>query len=286
VDIEPQPNYPFTFVQADALHFLREILSEERFLVPTRWADGQEEHGLADLGQFDAIHASPPCQAHSDLQKQSKIDYPDLIEPVRAFLHHTGLLYVIENVEGAPLEDPLTLCGTMFEGLRDGHRLDDVPCRGERGDPAGVHRAHRLLPARPHRSRAKGDRRVTLTGFNSRLALRARELRRSRWSLGKIATELGVDSEQVRDWMYPTPGTRARLSVPAPGPRSKNLKVGSPACTERSKRIAALWERGFLQREIAPKVGLSVGGLGTEIDRLRKAGWDLPRRPRGRRRAA
>jgi DNA (cytosine-5)-methyltransferase 1 len=95
VDIDPQPNYPFHFVQADALAFLEFPL----------------------LG-FDAIHASPPCQAFSDLQKQNKRTYPELIAPVRFRLQQSGLPYVIENVEGAPLHNPITLCGTMFPGLR------------------------------------------------------------------------------------------------------------------------------------------------------------------------
>jgi DNA (cytosine-5)-methyltransferase 1 len=63
------------------------------------------------LRAFDAIHASPPCQAYSDLQKQNKREYPDLIEPVRELLEETGLPYVIENVEGAPLIDPMCSAG-------------------------------------------------------------------------------------------------------------------------------------------------------------------------------
>ena len=96
VDKDPQPRYPFPFVQCDALEFLESF----------------------DLSSFSAIHASPPCQAHSDLQKQSKLSYPDLIAPTRELLIATGLPYVIENVEGAPLIDPVMLCGTMFPGLR------------------------------------------------------------------------------------------------------------------------------------------------------------------------
>jgi len=69
---------------------------------------------------FDAIHASPPCQRFSDLAKRNGngADWPDLIEPTRALLIATGLPYIIENVEGAPLVDPVMLCGTMFPGLR------------------------------------------------------------------------------------------------------------------------------------------------------------------------
>lgn len=98
VDKDPQPNYPFEFIQADALEFL----SATRFV----------------RNSFDAIHASPPCQAFTDLQKQNKRTYPELIAPTRALLEEIDLPYVIENVEGAPLIDPIVLCGTMFPGLR------------------------------------------------------------------------------------------------------------------------------------------------------------------------
>lgn len=97
VDLAPQPNYPFEFVQADALSLEPEFLST-----------------------FDAIHASPPCQSYSDLAKRNgnADDWPRLIDPVRDLLVRSGLPYVIENVEGAPLRNPVVLCGTMFKGLR------------------------------------------------------------------------------------------------------------------------------------------------------------------------
>jgi DNA (cytosine-5)-methyltransferase 1 len=97
VDIAEQPRYPFEFHRGDAITMGATLLE---------WQ------------QFDAVHASPPCQAHSDLQKQSKRFYEDLIAPTRALLERSGLPYVIENVEGAPLLDPVVLCGTMFPGLR------------------------------------------------------------------------------------------------------------------------------------------------------------------------
>jgi DNA (cytosine-5)-methyltransferase 1 len=121
VDIEPQPNYcGDEFHQTDAPEVLRILLSGEAW----------KGYRLED---FVAIHASPPCQAHSDLQKQSKIEYTDLIAATRALLKQTGLPYVIENVEGAPLVDPVMLCGTAFPGLRViRHRLfeSNVPLRG------------------------------------------------------------------------------------------------------------------------------------------------------------
>ena len=97
VDIHPQPHYPFEFIQADALSLEASLLTS-----------------------FDAIHASPPCQAYSDLAARNRNgnSWPKLIEPVRDMLVSTGKPYVIENVEGAPLRDYIVLCGTMFPGLR------------------------------------------------------------------------------------------------------------------------------------------------------------------------
>ncbi|MFS0867182.1 DNA cytosine methyltransferase [Microbacterium sp. 179-B 1A2 NHS] len=97
VDIDPQPRYPFEFIQHDALTLDPEFLAS-----------------------FDAIHASPPCQSYSDLAKRNgNADaWPRLIEPVREMLNDLGVPYIIENVEGAPLLNPTVLCGTMFPGLR------------------------------------------------------------------------------------------------------------------------------------------------------------------------
>lgn len=89
VDIVKQPRYPFEFIQADAMTF--------------------------PLYGFDAIHASPPCQRYSVATAAiQRSKYPDLVGPTRARLIATGLPYVIENVAGAPLENAVTLCGTMF----------------------------------------------------------------------------------------------------------------------------------------------------------------------------
>lgn len=96
IDIVEQHRYPFTFVHGDAL----KLLADHDF-----------------LAQFDAVHASPPCQAHSKAQRIQNNDHPDLIEPVRKLLIASGLPYVIENVRGAPLLDPIELCGCMFPGL-------------------------------------------------------------------------------------------------------------------------------------------------------------------------
>ena len=90
VDLNPQPHYcGDEFHQADALTF--------------------------PLDGFDVIHASPPCQAHSDLKHMWNAKrHIDLVPQTRERLIASGLPYVIENVCGAPLLNPLILCGTMF----------------------------------------------------------------------------------------------------------------------------------------------------------------------------
>ncbi len=107
VDLWPQKNYPYEFVQADALEFVR--------------AHGRE---------YDFVHASPPCQAHSQATKcwsgvNGKREHPDLIPATRAALRATGKPYVIENVPGARkhLLHPVTLCGTFFGLKVYRHRL-------------------------------------------------------------------------------------------------------------------------------------------------------------------
>lgn len=99
VDISPQPNYPYTFIQSDAMYMLEQV---------------------GFLRTFDAIHTSPPCQSYSDLAHRNGngASWPRLIDPVRKLLDDSGLPYVIENVEGAPLIDPVVLCGVMFDELR------------------------------------------------------------------------------------------------------------------------------------------------------------------------
>jgi DNA (cytosine-5)-methyltransferase 1 len=110
VDITPQPNYPFTFWRADALHLLQRLLNGERFALK-----GQAPIGLDDIG---FIHASPPCQLYSNAQRIRDNDHPDLVPPTRELLQQTGKPWTIENVVGAPLHEPITLCGTMFPELR------------------------------------------------------------------------------------------------------------------------------------------------------------------------
>jgi len=88
--------YPYEFIQGDALTYL-----------------------MDNYWQFDAIHASPPCQRFSQMQHihKNKHKHPDLLTPTRKALQTINKPYVIENVVGAPLRIDLMLCGTMF-GLR------------------------------------------------------------------------------------------------------------------------------------------------------------------------
>lgn len=109
VDIEPQPKYPFKFVQADVL------------TLDPDW-----------MSSFDAIHASPPCQAYSLASKQFRVAgkvYSDLIEPTRNNLKVVGLPYIIENVPGSPLIKPFQLCGSMFGLSTYRHRLFETSFR-------------------------------------------------------------------------------------------------------------------------------------------------------------
>jgi DNA (cytosine-5)-methyltransferase 1 len=123
VDIEPQPNYPFKFHQGDALDFVAE-----------HWHD------------FDAIHASPPCQGYLNLGGVNRAlgrvqNHPDLISASRGMLEHTGLPWVIENVQdaGRELNYPVRICGTGLDLPLRRHRLfesnlplEGIACRHDR----------------------------------------------------------------------------------------------------------------------------------------------------------
>ncbi|MFF7966331.1 SAM-dependent methyltransferase [Streptomyces sp. NPDC007903] len=93
VDKDPQPRYPYRFIQADAITF-----------------------ALAHGAEFDFIHASPPCQHDSECQRIQGNTHPDLIAPTRTALEATGRPWVMENVRGAvpKLRGPVMLCGPMF----------------------------------------------------------------------------------------------------------------------------------------------------------------------------
>ena len=93
VDIKPQPNYPFQFVLIDALAALR------------------DKYWLQD---FEAIHASPPCQDHM-MTPHRKHGTGWLLPATRDLLEASGLPWVIENVPGAPMRADFKLCGCQFD---------------------------------------------------------------------------------------------------------------------------------------------------------------------------
>ena len=99
VDIAPQPHYPFEFHQADAMTY--------------------------PLDGFDAVHASPVCYGWSkmrDCRPGSKDDQPDYISPLRPVLRAAGVPYVMENVPGSPLENPVRICGSGLGLTLQRHR--------------------------------------------------------------------------------------------------------------------------------------------------------------------
>lgn len=118
VDIVPQHRYPYPWVKADALLILKTLLD----LRGVQYVKGNRMRHLW-LSDIAAIHASPPCQAHTTAQKIRGNEHPDLIEEVRELIEETGKPYVIENVPGAPLRDPVELCGAMFGLETYRHRL-------------------------------------------------------------------------------------------------------------------------------------------------------------------
>lgn len=131
IDIKKQKRYPYEFIQADCLEILQD---------------------LDYLRTFDAIAASPPCQTHSRTQHlrnaQGKgTDKVDLIPQTRAALIESGVPYVIENVPGAPLINPVQMCGSYFGLKVRRHRLFESNLKligsgckhKEQGKPVGIY---------------------------------------------------------------------------------------------------------------------------------------------------
>ena len=123
VDIKPQPHYVGDeFIQADAMTF--------------------------PLEGFDAIHASPPRQAFSVatlFHRGRRDEHPNLVPATRERLLRTGKPFAIENVPGAPLENAVMLCGTMFPGLKVyRHRLFE--CHPPVYFPPAFHNPHIFRP--------------------------------------------------------------------------------------------------------------------------------------------
>jgi DNA (cytosine-5)-methyltransferase 1 len=102
--------YPYPSHQGDVVLLLCRLLTGEKVTF-THHEGTVEELGLED---FTVIAASPPCQFYSITKHSHSNEHPDLVGPIRWLLRQTGLPYVMENVPGAPLENPLILCGAEF----------------------------------------------------------------------------------------------------------------------------------------------------------------------------
>ena len=131
VDNRPQPNYPYVFVQADAMSF--------------------------PLDGFDFIHASPPCQHYSTATawRGNRDDHPDLVDATRERLEASGVPWVIENVPGAPVRADYLLCGSAFGLNVRRHRMFETSWRGFSMSPPCRHSG--LLPFEHKNERAYAD---------------------------------------------------------------------------------------------------------------------------------
>ena len=131
VDIKKQKRYPYEFIQADCLELMKDI---------------------EFLKSFDVITASPPCQTHSITQhlrnaQGKSTDKIDLIPQTREALIESGRPYVIENVPGSPLVNPIQMCGSSFGLKVRRHRLfeSNLQLKGsvcnhkEQGKPVGIY---------------------------------------------------------------------------------------------------------------------------------------------------
>lgn len=142
VDIEPQPRFPFSFTQADAIEYVR--------------AHGHE---------FDLISGGPPCQRYSLTQRIQGNEHPDLIGAFRDVAQAAGRPYLIENVEEARslLRDPVMLCGYSFGMRTDRHRLfeSSVPLFEL------THREHGHRKVKMGRALQPGDRYHAVGNFSN-----------------------------------------------------------------------------------------------------------------------
>ena len=136
VDIVAKPRNPHPLIVADAVEYAWQHASE-----------------------FDAIHASPPCQSYSLALRHMATPQPKLIDAIREALQASGKPWVIENVVGSPLSNcsdlfgahGVELCGTMFGMRIYRHRIFETSFPVHAPRPCD----HSIVPLNPHR--ANGD---------------------------------------------------------------------------------------------------------------------------------
>ena len=155
VDIKKQKRYPYQFIQADAL----DVLADKDF-----------------ISQFDIIAASPPCQTHSATKhlrnaQGKSTNKVDLIPQTRKGLIASGKIYIIENVPGAPLIDPVVMCGSSFGLKVRRHRqfesnvkLTGLSCNHKlQGKPVGVYGSMRdEIPGGGHTAKSLEEAREAM----------------------------------------------------------------------------------------------------------------------------
>jgi len=121
VDNRPQPRYPFTFIQGDAMTF--------------------------PLDGFDMIHASPPCTDHTSMGPRTS-GTAWMLAATRNRLSAQDTPWIIENVLNAPMRADFLLCGAMF-GLRTyRHRRFELDPRWPALLALPAHPRHRIPASR------------------------------------------------------------------------------------------------------------------------------------------
>lgn len=203
VDIARQPRYVGEqFIQADALEYLSGLIKS------------------GEIEEFDAVHASPPCQAHSALRNRwNARSHEDLIPETRVLLHQCELPFIMENVPGAPLEDAplfgtfrMMLCGTMFElktncgAQLQRHRFFELnwqsgqppTCRHSGVDKIGVTGSGAPVGSKQgvigvYSGHVRDRRRtITVTGSTPQQNVERNKVRKV-YSIGDAKTAMGID---------------------------------------------------------------------------------------------
>ena len=153
IDIKHGKRYPFTYMRMSIENVTQEILSE-----------------------YDVIHASPPCQTFSitknlRIAQGKQTDKMDWLPHTRALLEQSGKPYIIENVPGAPLIDPVMVCGSYFGLKVRRHRLfeSNVPLKGTKcnhkaqGKPVGIYGSMRdEIPGGGHTAKTMEEANVAM----------------------------------------------------------------------------------------------------------------------------
>jgi len=153
MDIKHGKRYPFEYIRRDVMTLRPE-----------------------DLEGFDLIHASPPCQTYSvtkhlRVAQGKSTSKQDLLAQVRSLLVVSEIPYVIENVKGAPLIDPVQLCGSAFGLKVRRHRLfeSSMELRGtdchhkEQGKPVGIYGSMRdEIPGGGHTAKTMDEAREAM----------------------------------------------------------------------------------------------------------------------------